>query len=129
MERRIMSNNPLVRNRINDDTCVIVAASALDNNNAHEMHEAIGELLGKGFKHIIIDMRQLEFLASAGVGSIIGNVETAREAGGDIVLCNLSATIRHVLDVLDLGDYLTLMENVDEATAQLGVSTRPGQVE
>ena len=124
-----MSKDQLVRKRINDDACVIVAESALDNNNAHEMHEAIGGLLSKGFKHLIIDMSQLEFLASAGVGSIIGNVETAREAGGDIVLCNLSATVRHVLDVLDLGDYLTVMGNVDEATARLEATTRPGQIE
>lgn len=124
-----MSKDQLMRKRISDDACVIVAESALDNNNAHEMHGAIGELLSKGFKHLIIDMSRLEFLASAGVGSIIGNVETAREAGGDIVLCNLSATVRHVLDVLDLGDYLTVMGNVDEATARLVASARPGQTE
>jgi stage II sporulation protein AA (anti-sigma F factor antagonist) len=129
MERGEMSNDRLVHKRINDDACIIVTESALDNNNAHEMHDAIGKLLSKGFRHIIIDMSQLEFLASAGVGAIIGNVETMREAGGDIVLCNLSKTVRHVLDVLDLGDYLTLMGSVDEATVRLGASTKPGQIE
>ena len=116
-----MSDHQLAHQCINDDTCVIETESALDNNNAHRMHGAIGELLGKGFKHIIVDMHRLEFLASAGVGSIIGNVETAREAGGDIILCNLSSPIRHVLDVLDLGDYLTVVGDIDVAKVQAGV--------
>jgi anti-anti-sigma factor len=121
-----MSKGQLVHRCINDDACVIVAESSLDNNNAHQMHSAIGELLNKGFRHIIVDMSQLEFLSSAGVGSIIGNVETAREAGGDIVLCGLSKTARHVLDVLDLGDYLTLLGDVEEAAARLGATGKPG---
>ncbi len=122
-----MSNGELVRRRISDDTCVIVARSALDNTNAHEMHRAIGDLLSKGFTHIIVDMSQLEFLASAGVGSIIGNVETAREAGGGIVLCNLSAAVRHVLDVLDLSAYLTVTDDVDAAIAPSKGNAGDGQ--
>lgn len=118
-----MSDHQLTHQQINDDTCVIMTEAALDNNNAHHMHGAIGELLDKGFKHIIVDMHALEFLASAGVGSIIGNVETARDAGGDIILCNLSTPVRHVLDVLDLGDYLTVAGDVGAAVAQTGAST------
>jgi anti-anti-sigma factor len=118
-----MSDHQLAHQCINDDTCAIATETALDNNNAHQMHAAIGELLAKGFKHIIVDMRQLQFLASAGVGSIIGNVETARDAGGDIILCNLSTPIRHVLDVLDLGDYLTIVGDVNAAKEQVGVKT------
>lgn len=113
-----MSDHQLIHRCVNDDTCVIEAQSRLDNNNAHEMHGAIGELLNKGYKNIIVDMGQLEFLASAGVGSIIGNVETAREAGGDIILCNVSEPVRHVLDVLDLGEYLTVAGSVGDAAAR-----------
>ena len=122
-----MSDHHLTHRCVNDDTCVIVAESTLDNNNAHEMHGAIGELLSKGYKHIVVDMSQLEFLASAGVGSIIGNVETAREAGGDIILCNVSKPVQRVLDVLDLGDYLTVSGTIDDATARISAASSSGE--
>ena len=128
-----MSDHHLTHRCVNDDTCVIVAESTLDNNNAHEMHGAIGELLSKGYKHIVVDMSQLEFLASAGVGSIIlggdllAPLQTAREAGGDIILCNVSKPVQRVLDVLDLGDYLTVSGTIDDATARISAASSSGE--
>ncbi len=94
--------------KMGTDTAVLSPGKVLDNTNAHEMTEAICAAQGGGFKNILIDMDELEFLSSAGVGSILGTVEASRETGGDIVLCGPSDKIVHILDVLDLCDYLTI---------------------
>ena len=94
--------------RVGSDTIVLDPGSVLDNTNAHEMTEAICGAQADGFKNIIVDMKALEFLSSAGVGSILGTVEVSRDAGGDIVLSGPSEKIVHILEVLDLCDYLTL---------------------
>ena len=97
-----MSNGNLEQTTLRDDVLLIRLGTTLDNNNAHEMVEEITGALDRGFKYLIIDMTSLEFLSSAGVGSFLGTVESAREAGGDIVLCNVPGNIMHVLEVLDL---------------------------
>jgi anti-anti-sigma regulatory factor len=51
------------------------------------------------------------------VGSILGSVETSRAAGGDIILCNASEKIRHIFEILDLCDYLTIVETEEAATS------------
>ena len=94
--------------KLGTDTIVLNPGKALDNTNAHEMTEAICGAQAEGFKNIIIAMDELEFLSSAGVGSMLGTVEASRDMGGDIVLCGLSEKIIHILDVLDLCDYLTI---------------------
>ena len=94
--------------RLGTDTIVLRPGKALDNTNAHEMTEAICGAQAEGFKNIIIDMEELEFLSSAGVGSILGTVEVSRDMGGDIVLSGASDKIVHILEVLDLCDYLTI---------------------
>ena len=48
--------------------------------------------------------------------------EVPREAGGDIILTGASPTILHVLDVLDLSDYLTIMTKHEKALAACGVT-------
>jgi anti-anti-sigma factor len=105
----------LTESRLSDDTCLIVTGSMLDNSNAPDMLAAIARASGNGYRRIIVDMSVLEFLSSAGVGAILGSVEEIREMGGDIVLCGLSPTIRHVLDVLDLSSYLTIVPNRERA--------------
>lgn len=102
---------------INDQTVMIDPGKVLDNNNAHEMVEVISKAQEAGYKYITIDFGTLEFLSSAGVGSILGTIETSREAGGDIVLFNVRPTIMHVLEVLDLADYLTIKADAVEASA------------
>jgi stage II sporulation protein AA (anti-sigma F factor antagonist) len=95
----------------------------LDNANAPDMLEAITQANDKGFRRIIVEMGCLEFLSSAGVGSILGSVETVREAGGDIILCGLSPTIKHVLDVLDLSSFLTIAAD-QQSAARISLTPR-----
>ncbi len=109
-----MTDTPFSRKILNEDTIIINAGRQLDNNNAHEMVETITGAQSEGYKFIILDMQQLEFISSAGVGSILGTIETSREIGGDIILCNASDTIIQVLEVLDLADYLTIRSDETE---------------
>lgn len=99
--------------KLGTDTIILDPGKVLDNTNAHEMTEAICGAQGAGFKNIIVDMKELEFLSSAGVGSILGTVEVSRDMGGDIVLCGPSEKIVHILEVLDLCDYLTMKQRVE----------------
>ena len=111
----MVSSKALWEEVIRDDTLVITTGVSLDNNNAHEMVDAILSAQSRGFTRIVIDMKNLEFLSSAGVGSILGTVEASREAGGDIILCNVSQNIMHVFSVLDLAEFLTVKENRTQA--------------
>lgn len=106
---------------LNDQTVLFDPGRVLDNNNAHEMVDVITRAQDAGYKYIIVDLGELEFLSSAGVGSILGTIETSREAGGDIVLCNVRPTILHVLEVLDLVDYLTVKTDAQEAAIACGI--------
>ncbi len=117
-----MGEDTFAKRVLQDNVLRIDTGSMLDNNNAHEMVIAINEALEAGYHNVILNMEQLEFLSSAGVGSVLGTVETAREAGGDIILCNASPTILHVLEVLDLSDYLTIMADQREAAVACGVA-------
>jgi len=112
-----MEPGSITQSVLNDDTLILNPGRMLDNNNAHEMVEAVTSAQTRGFKFIIVDMADLEFLSSAGVGSILGTVETSRDMQGDIVLCNVSGTILHVLEVLDLADFLTIKSTMQDAVA------------
>lgn len=118
-----MDEQNITRHALKDDTLVINPGRMLDNYNAHEMVEIITSAQAKGYKFIIMDMPNLEFLSSAGVGSILGTVETSREMGGDIILCNVSGTILHVLEVLDLVEFLTIKSTKKEALTLCGIES------
>jgi anti-anti-sigma factor len=98
----------ITRTKIDESSVLINPGRALDNSNAPEMSQMMETSLAEGYKYIIIDMQDMEFLSSAGVGSILGSIEASREVGGDIVLMNVPQKIAHVLEILDLCEYLTI---------------------
>ena len=115
-----MSETTIIYDAVSSSAAVLQPGKTLDNDNAHDMVEAITSAQGAGQMFIIIDMSNLEFISSSGVGSILGSVEVAREAGGDIILCNVSETIRNILNVLDLLDYLTVAADREAAQGMCG---------
>lgn len=106
---------------LNDDSRLIHTGEVLDNSNADSFSSLLMELYSAEVKYVLIDMTKLEFLSSAGIGSILGAMELFRERSGDIVLTNVGHKIMHILDVLDLTDYLTICQSTEEATAWCGM--------
>jgi anti-sigma B factor antagonist len=105
----------ITQDRIDENTVAICPGQTLDNSNAHEMTEILNTAQTDGYKYLILDMNGLEFLSSAGVGSILGSLGKTRDSGGDIILCNVPEKILHVLKILDLCDYLTIRQSREEA--------------
>jgi len=110
-----MANSPFKTQWLRDDTLLVNPGTMLDADNAPEMVELISNTAQEPNRFVILDMRELEFISSAGVGSILGTVEMLRQNGGDIILCNMSPTIEHVFRVLDLLEYLSVRSTRDEA--------------
>ena len=117
MDKTIISQRPL-----SADTMLLDPGAVLDNSNVQELVKLLTGARGEGYKNIIIDMADLEFISSAGVGAIFSRVEPVRQEGGDVVLCNVSGNVLYVLGELDVADHLTIKTSEEEAAAFCGVS-------
>jgi anti-sigma B factor antagonist len=72
-----------------------------------DLKTRINELVAAGRVKIILDLRNVTYIDSAGVGSIIAKYVSVRRAGGDVKLLNLSRrgvrvmTITRLLEVFE----------------------------
>jgi anti-anti-sigma factor len=105
----------LDRTRIDDRTVMISPGRVLDSSNAKEMSEAIEASVGDRFRFIIVDMKRLEVISSAGVGAIVGSLGAIRACGGDIILCNVTGMVHHIFEVLDLCDCVVIESSEQSA--------------
>ena len=111
------SGSMISRKKIDESVLRIHPEKALDHTSAREMREVILEAQSEGYRHIILSLSGLDFISSAGVGSIIAAVQSLREVGGDVVLCNASDKILHILNILGLCSFLTIVETEEAAGA------------
>ena len=114
-----MTEESIGKFRLSDTVLLLRPCSMLDNYAAPEMIEHLSSALAENIPYVIVDLEQVEFISSAGAGSLVGNVEAFRSRGGDLIICNATDTVLHVFEILDLRDYLTIHPNLEQAKAAL----------
>ena len=80
-----------VKNRIYNNTLYILLSGELDEHSAYNTRIKLDEIFEeKGFKQIIIDLSELDFMDSTGIGVLIGRYKKMKDKNIPIFICNPS---------------------------------------
>lgn len=96
------------RERRADGTVLLTVSGYLNAEGSPTLQESLGKLLKQGVKNVELDCSAVRFISSVGVGVLIVAVGDFRGVGGDVVVTGLNDELRHMFDMLELGDYVTL---------------------
>lgn len=89
----------IIHNEINDID-LLYLNGFLDAHTAPILETKIGDLLESGNFKIIIVLRDLDYISSAGLGVFMAFIEDIREKGGDIKIANMKPKVFSVFDLL-----------------------------
>jgi anti-sigma B factor antagonist len=67
-----------------------------------ELRSAVHSLIDGGKKKIILNLAEVDYIDSSGVGELVGCFTTLRKAGGELKLLNLTQKVQDVLHVTKL---------------------------
>jgi len=76
-----------------------------------ELRAAVRSLVADGKKKIILNLADVDYLDSSGVGELVGCFTTVRNAGGELKLLNLSQKVHDVLHVTKLYTVFDIRDN------------------
>ena len=68
----------------------------------HLLRDAVRKLIADGQKKIVLNLAEVDYIDSSGVGELVGSFTTVRNAGGELKLLNLSQKVHDVLHVTKL---------------------------
>ena len=68
---------------------------------------------------LLIDLSEVPFMDSAGLGALIGGIRRAREAGGDVAVACSRPTLTRLLHTTGFDRIVPVTETVDEAAKAL----------
>ena len=66
------------------------------------LREAIDELLAEGRRQILLNLSDVAFVDSAGIGELVAGLKTARRFGADLKLLNVGERVYSTLDMARL---------------------------
>ncbi|WP_341579597.1 STAS domain-containing protein [Microbacterium schleiferi] len=83
--------------------CVVVApAGRLTASTAPRLRDELNDRIQSGQNKLAIDMTELEFIDSSGLGALIGGLKVARLAGGDLRIAAVPTAVQRVLALTNL---------------------------
>lgn len=103
------------------DACMAVVElrGEMDVYSAPRAKDVMAGLLAQGICLLIIDLRQLEYIDSTGLGMLIGILRRVREQGGGIRLVAPHHRVRRLLEITRLTYSFTIEHTEQEAITSL----------
>lgn len=81
-----------------------------------DLRDSIREALAGNRKHIILNLADVSYIDSSGLGQLIGSYATVTDRGGQMKLVNLQ---KRVVDLMQITKLLTVFETYDSEAAAL----------
>ena len=103
----------------NGTTVVVSVSGVIDMLTSPKLDKAIAVALGKKPTALIVDLGNVDFLASAGMGVLVAARERVSESAGFAVVADGPATSRP-LKLVGLADVIGMYPTLGQARAALG---------
>ena len=81
-----------------------------------QIRDAIRDLIGKGQKSILLNLGEVNYIDSSGLGELVGAYTTAKNRGAELKLLKLT---RKVHDLLQLTKLYTVFDIYDDEAAAI----------
>jgi anti-sigma B factor antagonist len=79
------------------------------------VRDVINDLMGNGNKKIVLNLAEVNYVDSSGIGVLVGSFSSVRKQGGELKLVNITKRIRDLLQITKLYSLFDIKD--DEATA------------
>ncbi len=104
----------------NPSASIFVLKGELDNQTSGQLNKAISPVLEAPTKVLVLDMKEISFISSTGIGVIVKSRNTLKEKGSDLTMVNIQPQIKRVFDIMQLTPILKVCETQEELDSYLG---------
>ena len=91
---------------------ILSVGGDLDVVGAPDLRQAVVAAVAGGSRLVVLDLSDLDFVDSFGIGAVVGALKRLRQRGGDLALVCPSPRIRRVFEICDLDRILALHDSI-----------------
>lgn len=105
-----------VKERFDGNVAVVsVSGNLMGGPETTAVHDKVREVVGKGYKKLVIDLAGVKWINSSGLGVLMGSLTTMKNAQGEMKLANVSDRIQSLFMITKLVTIFESYESTDKA--------------
>jgi anti-sigma B factor antagonist len=102
---------------VNDVTVMDVSGRITLGDGATEFRDVLRQLVTSGHRKILLNLADVTYLDSTGIGTFVSSFATANNAGGHLKLVNLTKRVQDLLLITKLYTVFEIFDNESTALA------------
>ena len=104
----------------NDVTILDVTGQIKFGEGSSVLRDSVKDLLAKGQKKILVNLADVNYIDSSGVGELVSAFTSVRNQGGELKLLNLTKKVHDLLQITKLYTVFDVHDDEKSALAAFG---------
>jgi anti-anti-sigma factor len=104
-----------IKTRREKSTVVVAVHGRLDALTSPELEKRLLEFIAQGELSILLDLRELDYISSAGLRIILATAKQLKAKSGELRISGLQGSVRDVFQMSGFYTIFRIFESVEEA--------------
>lgn len=92
----------------------IQPSGILDSTQAIKFREEVNQLVAGGAQIVLVDLKDVTFVDSSGLGALVSALKVVRSAGGKLCICSINEQVRMLFELTSMDRVFEVFANQDE---------------
>ena len=101
--------------RKNDDVYIIDVNGEMDLYNSYKIKELVMKMLEKNVKFFVINLEQVDYIDSSGIGALIYICSTIKKMNLKLAIASVHGSVKKVIELTKLTGYFPMAISVEDA--------------
>ncbi|BAY18790.1 putative anti-sigma factor antagonist [Nostoc sp. HK-01] len=93
---------------------VVAPSGILDKIRGNQLHCDISDLINNGTNIILIDMKDIKFIDSSGLGLLMSIMQMASKANVKFFICSINEQVRMLFELTKVNKFLQVFIDQDD---------------
>jgi anti-sigma B factor antagonist len=104
-----------LRIRRNGNNYIIDVNGEMDLYNSYKLKELVMKMLDKKVVRFIINLENVDYIDSSGIGALIYICSTIRKLGLKLFITNIHGSVKKVIELTKLMGYFPIVSGIEDA--------------
>jgi anti-sigma B factor antagonist len=102
---------------------VVLASGSIDSLTASQLTQFLLSKIEQGHTCLVLDLKQVDFMSSAGLRTLLSTLKESRSRGCDLRLAGASSELTHMLQISGFTNIIRVFPDLPSALASFAASS------
>jgi anti-anti-sigma factor len=104
---------------MNPTVKILELSGILDGIRGNQLRREISDIVANGVEIVLIDLKDVKFVDSSGLGALVSSMQMMRNANGKLFVCSISDQVRMLFELTKMNRIFQPFADQDDFNRQI----------